>query len=78
MQTYIDRDNNSNISGYEYSDNSFGGSWIEVYFKDDSIYKYTEGSAGARVVQEMIQLARYGDGLNSYISKNNPPYQFKR
>ena len=72
MQNYTDRDNNSNIQGYEYGDG-----WITVYFKDGSSYTYTDSSAGHSTIQEMKQLADYGDGLNSFINRHRPNYESK-
>ena len=73
MKHYTDRDNNSNIKGYEYGDG-----WITVYFKDDSGYTYSDSSAGASIINEMQNLADCGDGLNSFISTNRPRYESKR
>jgi len=73
MKNYRDSDNNSNILGYEY-----GEDWIKVYFKDNSEYEYTDGSTSQFVINQMKHLADCGDGLNSYISKNKPPYSSKR
>jgi hypothetical protein len=73
MQTYTDRDNNSNIRGYRYS-----ADWIIVYFKDSSEYTYTVSSAGSSIISTMKNLADNGDGLNSFISTNRPAYESKR
>ena len=73
MKTYRDGDNNSNIMGYEY-----GESWIRVYFRDNSEYEYTGGSCTQYTINQMKLLADQGDGLNSFISKNKPPYSSKR
>ena len=72
MKQYIDSDNNSNISAYEYSDD-----FIVVEFKDGLEYKYTYASAGSYNIEEMKRLADSGDGLNSFISKNKPDYETK-
>lgn len=73
MQHYTDRDNNSNIMGYDYEDD-----WITVYFKDNSAYTYTSSSAGMNIIQQMQHLADCGDGLNSFISTHRPRYATKR
>ncbi len=73
MKNYRDSDNNSNISGYEY-----GEDWIRVYFKDDSEYEYTGSGVSQYTINQMKALADAGDGLNSFISKNKPPYSSKK
>lgn len=72
MQKYNDINNDSNIESFE-----IGEDFIEVEFKDGSIYKYTYFSAGAHCVEEMKKLALNHNGLNSYISKNKPNYSSK-
>jgi hypothetical protein len=72
MKHYTDRDNNSNVMGYDYGDD-----WIVVYFKDNSKYTYTSNSAGMSILKRMQHLADYGDGLNSFISSNKPGYASK-
>ncbi len=72
MIHYSDPDRDSNIQGYD-----FGTDWITVYFKDNSAYTYTRSSAGSNAVEDMIALARRGDGLNAYISRHHPNYQSK-
>ena len=64
MIPYEDIDNDSNVAAYE-----IGAGMIRVQFKDGSIYRYTNSSAGAENIRQMIQLARSGDGLNSFINK---------
>lgn len=73
MKHYTDRDNNSNIQGYDYEEG-----WIKIYFKDNSEYLYTINSAGVYNIQQMQQLADHGDGLNSFINIHKPRYEFKR
>jgi len=65
MQTYANLGGNSNISRYE-----IGSDFIRVEFKDSSIYKYSNSSAGENHVNEMKKLAEDGQGLNSYIMLN--------
>lgn len=72
MKTYRDYDNDSNIMGYEY-----GEDWIRVYFKDNSEYEYTGSSCTQYAINQMKLLADRGEGLNSFISKNKPPYSNK-
>lgn len=42
---------------------------IEVTFGDSSRYLYTETSAGSANLHKMIELARAGVGLNSFITR---------
>ena len=73
MKTYTDRDNNSNIAGYEY-----GEDWIRIYFKDDSEYEYSGEYMTQYMIDQMKYLADQGDGLNAYINKNKPKYSSKK
>jgi len=73
MKTYRDRDNNSNIAGYEY-----GEDWIRIYFKDDSEYEYSSEYVTQYMIDQMKYLADQGDGLNAYINKNKPKYSSKK
>ena len=61
------------IKGYDYDDES-----ITIYFTSGSIYTYTYGSCGAGHVESMKQLADSQDGLNTYTTKNKPPFASKR
>jgi len=65
MQNYANLGGDSNISKYE-----IGSDFIRVEFKDSSVYKYTNNSAGENHVTEMKRLAISGQGLNSYIMSN--------
>lgn len=64
MTPYRDIDKDSNVSAYEY-----GGDWIQVQFKDGSVYEYTSSSAGQGNIDTMKQLAVAGEGLNSHIQR---------
>lgn len=63
MEYYANNGGNSGVSGYSIASDS-----ITVYFNDGAAYLYTNASAGAANIQQMIQLARAGSGLNSFIS----------
>ncbi|MCU0660021.1 MAG: hypothetical protein MUD00_00145 [Candidatus Pacebacteria bacterium] len=65
METYANLGGDSNVKGFE-----IGVDFIRVQFKDSSIYKYTNQSAGEIHVNEMKRLAKAGQGLNSYIMLN--------
>ena len=54
----------SNVVAFEIEDSS-----TKVKFGDGSIYLYTSGSAGVAILGRMKQLAKAGQGLNSFISK---------
>ncbi|MDO9557186.1 MAG: hypothetical protein Q7J82_06355 [Coriobacteriia bacterium] len=47
-----------------------GPDYIRVRFSDGSVYLYTYASAGESNIERMKQLARSGDGLNSFIMSN--------
>jgi len=55
----------SNVAGYEY-----GSDLIWVQFKDGSVYRYTNSSAGSQNIERMKKLADVGQGLNSFINTN--------
>ena len=63
MERYRDIGRNSNIYSYE-----IGSDYINVQFKDGSIYKYTYSSAGTTNIEQMKKLAINGKGLNSFIN----------
>ena len=65
MTPYRDIDGDSNVSAYEY-----GSDWIQVQFKDGSVYEYTSSSAGQGNIDTMKRLADAGEGLNSHIQRN--------
>ena len=64
MERYANRGGHSNVVAFEIEQYS-----IKVQFGDGSIYLYTSQSAGAANLDQMKQLARAGQGLNSFISR---------
>jgi curli biogenesis system outer membrane secretion channel CsgG len=70
-QAYADPDGDSSVAAYE-----IGDDYVRVRFSDGSVYLYTYASAGASHVERMKELARSGDGLNSYIM-NNVKYDYE-
>ena len=74
METYLDIDNDSNVESYQIAEEG-----ITVKFKSGTtqFYEYTYSSAGSSSVEHMKVLAECGDGLNSFISLNHPPYSSK-
>lgn len=72
MKPYISRSGKeSGVSGYEiYAEG------ILVQFNAVN-YMYTYASAGHAVIEEMKVLALNQKGLSTYISRNNPPYEWK-
>jgi uncharacterized protein YodC (DUF2158 family) len=65
MNTYKNLSGNSGIVKYE-----SGPDYIKVQFYDDSLYVYTDASAGSENISIMKHLAVMGIGLNSYIIRN--------
>ena len=66
LEHYLDLNHDSGIANYE-----IGNEFIRVQFKKKSkIYTYSYTSAGYQHVENMKQLAQYGDGLNAYINQN--------
>jgi hypothetical protein len=64
LQKYKNLGRNSNISYYEK-----GINFIRVMFSDNSVYLYTNESAGSNNISQMILLADFGSGLNAFINK---------
>ena len=63
MERYLDLNGDSGVISYE-----IGDAFIRVKFdRTFKIYTYSYHSAGIEKVERMKQLARTGDGLNSYI-----------
>lgn len=65
MLKYANLSGISGVTAYEFT---AGG--IKVTFQDGSTYLYTERSAGRHNITVMIECARAGRGLNSYINMN--------
>jgi hypothetical protein len=64
MERYANRGGDSNVVAYEIDQSS-----IKVQFGDGSIYLYTAQSVGVGNLEHMKQLARAGQGLNSFINR---------
>ncbi len=65
MLIYKNSNGNSNVESYE-----IGNEYIDVWFKGSKkVYRYSYKSAGKDNVEEMINLAKSGSGLNSFINR---------
>lgn len=64
MIQYKNLGGNSNVHSYE-----IGNDYIDVMFGGGSKYRYTYESAGIENIEKMKQLAKAGQGLNSFINK---------
>lgn len=64
MQRYANRSGSSGVRAFE-----LGPGWILVEFTEGSVYRYDAQTPGAPVVAEMQRLARAGEGLSTYISR---------
>jgi len=65
LQHYLDLNHDSAVANYE-----IGQEFIRVQFRKNSrVYTYSYASAGVQHVENMKQLAQYGDGLNAYINR---------
>lgn len=67
MPGYANLGGNSNVDSYRLVYEG-GESGIVVTFMDGSEYLYTETSVGSSNLQRMIDLAKQGVGLNSFIN----------
>lgn len=74
MERYKDWDDDSNIVAYE-----IGDDFLIIEFRNGRVrfYRYSYISTGQSRVEHMKQLARAGDGLNSFISTQKPQYESK-
>lgn len=64
METYANKGGDSGVVGYE-----IGPGSIIVVFKDGWKYLYDANQPGEPLVSQMQQLARSGQGLNSFITR---------
>lgn len=64
MIRYSNLGGNSGVTGYDVEPGV-----IDVYFRDGSAYRYTDGSAGAPNIATMHSLAEAGRGLNAFINR---------
>ena len=65
MTRYLNLGGNSNVKEF-----CIGEDYIDVVFKDRSIYRQSYASAGREHVEHMKILAQVGSDLNSYIKEN--------
>lgn len=65
MERYKNLGGDSGVSEYEIEAES-----IKVEFNDGTCYLYTYASAGSQNIEHMKNLARRGEGLNSFINTN--------
>ena len=73
MEKYRDIDGNSGISAYEVGDD-----FIIVRFKKGGMYLYNYFTTGSCHVNNMIRLARLGNGLNGYINLNTKHFYARK
>ena len=64
MEPYRDWDNDSGVRAFEISEGQ-----IDVQFKTGAVYRYTSASVGSANFDQMVALARAGEGLNSFINR---------
>jgi hypothetical protein len=64
MPAYANLGGKSNVKSYE-----FGDGFIRVTFKDGRTYVYDYPTTGKAMVDQMIILARAGQGLNSFVTR---------
>lgn len=65
MERYANRGGDSNIAWCEIAATS-----RSVQFTDGPVYMYTYQSTGSVNIKHMKQLARSGQGLNSFINRS--------
>jgi len=64
MEPYRDWDNDSGVRAFEISEGQ-----IDIQFKTGAVYRYTSVSAGSANFDQMVALARAGEGLNNFINR---------
>ncbi len=64
MKKYSRSAGESGVVAYQLDDEA-----IRVKFVDGTVYKYSYASTGPAHVEQMKVLAKYGQGLSTYISK---------
>ncbi len=64
MQRYANRSGDSGVTAYE-----IGRGWIVVEFVEGATYFYNAHEPGPAAVAEMQRLAKAGQGLSGYISR---------
>lgn len=74
MQPYANLGGNSNVTSYENGEGYIIVQFATGYWKN---YTYTYASAGSSTILQMQRLADSGQGLNSFITTNKPPYASK-
>lgn len=62
MKIYMNFAADSGIDAYDY-----GHDWIQIQFKDGSIFEYTRSSAGSQIIEAMKSRALLGKDLHAFI-----------
>ena len=65
MQNYNASGHDAGVVAYEIGKDS-----ISIKFRDGSVYRYTNKSAGPAAIAEMKVLAKRGEGLTTYINQH--------
>lgn len=63
MERYRNIGGDSGVYAFE-----IGSDYIKVQFSDGAIYLYNYSSTGSYKIEQMKNLARSGNGLNSFIN----------
>lgn len=63
MERYNNLGGDSGVVAYE-----IGSDFIRVQFSDGAVYLYNYASTGSHNIEHMKQLARNGQGLNTFIN----------
>ena len=71
MQSYKSKSSKkSGAVGFE-----IGPDFIKVEFEKGEKYLYSYKSAGKRAIEEMKKRALANEGLSTFISQNDPPFE---
>jgi len=65
MTDYQNLSGSSGVSAFE-----IGDDFIKVQFQDGGVYMYNYSSTGEGCIETMKELAKEGEGLNTFINQN--------
>jgi hypothetical protein len=77
MKRYGNLSGDSGVRAFGSDDESIVIEFVAGAGSAERFYRYTYESTGAKSVREMKRLAAAGQGLSTYVSRNNPDYESK-
>jgi hypothetical protein len=77
MTAYRNLRGDSGVRTFEVGDDFIVIEFVPGSSSSERFYRYTNESAGAESVREMKRLADAGQGLSTYVARNNPDFESK-